>query len=223
MKELEEKKNTLLCVSYDDAYKTNLPWILNIKGTRERNGMMCRFINTFQEKTLFVFKKLFLRLSDEFHQNALGRINDNQSKLRTYNLLKQEIETEHYLHCIRNPSISKCRLSNHTLMIEKGTHAIFPLCKDKIECELNFLINCPCYKTLRCHILEPLINVRTNYNSMADIKKLKYLLSEENTQITGRFLFEALELRESILACCLFVCLIVCFYYINKVPLILGR
>ena len=115
-----------MCASYDDAYKNNLPWIINIKGTLEKNGMMCFFINTFQETPLFVFKKLFLRLSDEFHQNALGRINDNQSKLRTYNLLKQEIGTEHYLYSIRNPSIrktiSKFRLSNHTLMIEKGRY-----------------------------------------------------------------------------------------------------
>ena len=200
-----------MCASYDDAYKTNLPWILNIKGTLEKNGMMCFFINAFQEKPPFVFKKLFLRLSDEFHQNALGRINDNQSKLRIYNLLKQGIGKEHYLDCIRNPSIrktiSKFRLSNHTLIIEKGRHLnipkeqrFCPFCKDKLECELHFLINCPFYKTLRCRILHPLINITTNYNIMADIEKFQYLLSEENIQITGRFLFEAMKLRESLLA-----------------------
>ena len=203
--------NTLLCASYDDAYTTNLPWMTNIKSTLERNGMMCFFINTFQDKPLFISNKLFLRLSDEFHQNALERINNNQSKLRTYNLLKQNIGTEHYLHVIRNPLIrktmTKFRLSNHTLMIEKGRHLnipkeqrFCPFCKDKVECEMHFLITCPFYKTLRCDILEPMINLRPNYHDITDVEKFQYLMSDENTKISARFLSEAFALRESLLA-----------------------
>ena len=69
---------------------------------------------------------LFQRLVDIFHQTAFTEVRDGGSKLRTYSLLKTEIGFERYLNevtSIQNRiSLTKFRLSNHSLMIEKGRH-----------------------------------------------------------------------------------------------------
>ena len=47
--------------------------------------------------------------------------------------------------------MSKFRLSNHRLMIEKGRHnnRKCPFCLTHIEDETHFLINCPIYSSIR--------------------------------------------------------------------------
>ena len=59
------------------------------------------------------------RMSDIFHQEAFTEINGDRSKLRTYGKIKSKIGTEKYLLRI---ILSRFRLSNHNLMIEKGRH-----------------------------------------------------------------------------------------------------
>ena len=122
--------NPLLKTSYENAVRDKLPWINNIKDCLETNGMMWSYINTYENKPPFVHKKLFQRLSDNFHQNAFCTISNPQSKLRTYGLLKSEIGTESYLTKITNPDIrrtvTKFRLSNHKLNIEVGRHKNIP-------------------------------------------------------------------------------------------------
>ena len=67
---------------------------------------------------------------------------------------------EKYLISIQNTSdriaLTRFRLSNHDLMIEKGRHQnliifdrICPFCPGNIENEFHFLIKCPIYENLR--------------------------------------------------------------------------
>ena len=64
----------------------NLPWTANIKNTLERNGMLNFFINPFNDKLIFINKKIFQTLLDEFHQNSFASIKEEKCKLRTYAL-----------------------------------------------------------------------------------------------------------------------------------------
>ena len=63
---------------------------------------------------------------------------------------------ETYLTIVNNTknrtTLTKFRLSNHTLMIEKGRHQNIdknlrfrPFCPTRIEDEMHFLLECECY------------------------------------------------------------------------------
>ena len=90
----------------------------------------------------------FQRLSDIFHQQAFEDIKRVDSKLRTYCKLKPESGFEKYLDEIpvkERTALTKLRLSNHLLMIEKGRHMgidrdqrFCPFCPNIIEDEKHF-------------------------------------------------------------------------------------
>ena len=84
----------------------------------------------------------------------------NMSKMKTYTLLKQNWKIEDYLLQVDNiknrTALTKLRLSDHSLAIEKGRHQNInhsdrkcPFCPEEVEDELHFLIKCPTYKFLR--------------------------------------------------------------------------
>ena len=86
----------------------------------------------------------------------------NSPKALSYILFKSDISLEPYLSQIKNPklrnSISRFRMSNHMLMIEKGRHLRPKIerekrfcfnCCSEIEDESHFLISCPIYIVLK--------------------------------------------------------------------------
>ena len=87
-------------------------------------GMMEMFISDKQDPNCYV--KFFQRLKDIFHQETFAEINEPNSKLRTYKHIKTEVGFESYLNLIpcekERVALSKLRLSNHQLMIEKGRY-----------------------------------------------------------------------------------------------------
>ena len=136
----KNKANCLVPASYSNAVGENLIWVANIRNTLENNGMLSFFINSYDDKSLFINKNIFQTLSDVFHQNAFETIKEENSKLRTHAIFKKNIGPESYLSQIKTPKIrtqlSKLRLSNHALMIETGRH-------DKIPKEMRFCPFCP--------------------------------------------------------------------------------
>ena len=133
----KNKANCLVLASYSDAVGENLIWVANIRNTLEKNGMLSFFINSCDDKPLFINRRIFQTLSDVFHQNAFESINEENSKLRTNAIFKKNIGPESYLSQIKTPTIrtllSKLRLSNHALMIETGRH-------NKISKEMRFTL-----------------------------------------------------------------------------------
>ena len=89
----------------------------------------------------------------------MEKIKDEDSKLRTYALFKTTPGFEKYLDEITNikerTALTKFRMSNSVLMIEKGRHQnidknlrFCPFCIDKVEDEKHFLLECPTYKLI---------------------------------------------------------------------------
>ena len=78
---------------------------------------------------------VYKRLVDIFHQKAFADISQESSKLRTYSIFKKEVRMEPYLFNVKNIndriSMTKFRLSNHKLMIEKGTNLNLNKCERK--------------------------------------------------------------------------------------------
>ena len=106
---------------------------------------------------------------DIFHQKAFAEISDQNSKMRTYGLIKSEIGEEPYLRIVKNVkdriSMTKFRLSNHKLMIEKGRHhglekeeRICPFCTS-VEDEIHFLTECEVFTPLRRDLLTQAQNI----------------------------------------------------------------
>ena len=113
-----------------------------------------------ENRNSFLYNTFFKRISDTFHQDAFTTINSGESKLRTFGKLKTTIGISPYLTQVKHldscKALSKVRLSNHDLMIEKGRHLkidktqrFCPFCPRSIETELHFLLHCKTYSHAR--------------------------------------------------------------------------
>ena len=117
----------------------------------------------------FIYKKLFVKMSDKYNDESLKSIKIESSKLRTYALFKNEVGFEQYLIDMKNVQdrslVTKFRLSNHRLMIEVGRHddtaeeeRFCPFCPQAVEHESHFMFTCPTYSHLRERYLKPITN-----------------------------------------------------------------
>ena len=107
--------------------------------------------------------QLFIREKNNFEHKALQDIL-NVRKLKSLSSVKQNATLEEYLILVDNVydriAFSKFRLSNHSLMIEKGRHQNMalndrscPFCPNDIEDEIHCLVKCPTYSHLRESLL----------------------------------------------------------------------
>ena len=113
------------------------------------------------------------RLKDISYQKWLGEMfNDNKTKnernkLRTFRKFKINYNLENYLIAIpvvkHRTSLTRLRISDHKLHIEKGRHTrpytkeeerICPTCKKEVETEFHFLVKCKTYNHLRKQFLD---------------------------------------------------------------------
>ena len=176
-------------------------------GPLQTNGMLCFYQNTYDNIPIFIYKKAFQNLYDQFHQDAFESIKGDRSKLRTYAIFKKEIGLEKYLYDVKNPivraQVTKFRLSNHKLAIETGHHNTTPkelqfclFCTNHVETETHFLFYCPVYKMLRETLTK---DNSENFKYYTDDQKLQQLLTNTG-KMTVTYISKALDLREFLLA-----------------------
>ena len=140
---------------------------------------------------------------------------NQSSKASTYVTFKTTVFYEKYFDKIKNgkknTSLSRFRLSNHNLMIEKGRHfkpiikreeRLCPFCKIVIEDEEHFLLSCLLYSPLRT-ILESVCRKNCNtYDSLSRKQKFIHIMSNEDQNILvalGTFITDSLNLRDKII------------------------
>ena len=158
---MRNKSNKLAQVSVENAEIEHTSWFEKIKNELYSVGLGDHFISV-RATTHHVEQIYFLRKTDIFYQDSFGKINENNSKLRTYKLLKTEIGYEKYLSEITSvqdrTALTKFRLSNHPLMVEKLRHLrpkpdvherVCPFCPDHVEDELHFLLICKTFQVNR--------------------------------------------------------------------------
>ena len=80
--------------------------------------------------------------------------------------------------------ITKLRVSDHTLEIETGRYKNIPrenrnckLCKDEIDDEYHFLLNCKLNSNLRNNLFSEIIKVIINFKQYEPLDKLRNILS----------------------------------------------
>ncbi len=204
------KGNNLIQISLENSENEKLMWFEKIREELFSVGLGNLFMSA-KCTTNHIEQTYFQRKSDIFHQAAFEKIRENKSKLRTYSLFKTEIGFEKYLTEITSVqeriALSKFRLSNHTLMIEKGRHLklernkrVCPFCPGKIEDELHFLIGCKNFKTHRATLLNHTNNVLVGFAHLNHEQKMIKLLTDPRIiRTTATYLNKTLELRQFLL------------------------
>ena len=173
--------------------------------------MLSLFINEYPEAPNFIYRKLFKTLVDEFHQNAFATIGQEGSKLRTYALLKREIGLEKYFTEIKNVSIrtqvTKFRLSDHNLMIEVGRHngvkahlRFCPFCKNEVESEMHFLLDCSVYRNVRNGLFNSIEREKPFFRYLQKEEKFSYLLANVYQTQVAEYIYNIFELRNFLTA-----------------------
>ena len=99
-------------------------WDSKFRTILENKGMLNFYFDTYDKNYPFVNKKVFERLSENFHHTLFGWISENSNKLRKYATFKTKIGMEKYLVNVKNFSIrshvTKFRLSNHQLANQRN-------------------------------------------------------------------------------------------------------
>ena len=198
------KGNKILLDSYKDG---ELSWDASIKSVLESNGMLNFYLSSCGKEHPFVYKRVFERLTDHFHNTAFEEIKLETSKLRTYAKVKTEIGIEKYLIVIKDTDVrskvTKLRLSNHRLTIETGRHTspklpkekrFCPFCPKQVEDEYHFLFKCDSMKHLREELLKPVTSIPGFEFFPKDVKLKTLLLDPQHD--TCKFIAKGMELRD---------------------------
>ena len=179
-----EDANILVTTSYKNAVEKELDWNKTICDLISKHGMQYRI----EEGSSGLGDAFLGKAKDMFHQEAFEQISRPESKLRTYSLIKTVIGKEGYLDQIRNTKyrqkLTKLRLSNHQLMIEKGRHMklekderICPVCSEGVEDEIHFLLNCKQYDSLREPLLHECSDLKMNFRYYSDVEKFILMMT----------------------------------------------
>ena len=116
----------------------------------------------------------------------------NQSKMECYLALNREYRLAEYLSTVKDPKLRKAltryRLSDHSLAIEKGRHRRTPLPREDrlcthctenvVETELHFLTTCPLYQDIRDTYFPQFTQTQSEFVNMTNDEKLPFLLGE---------------------------------------------
>ena len=180
-----------------------------MKGCFAHIGLLDIFLNERPRKAPNTL--LFSREKDIFQQTALSDI-QNMSKLRTYIVLKHDTKFEKYLLSVQNVShriaLTRFRLSNHNLMVEKGRHQAknlydrtCPLCPNHIENEFHFLIECPMYKHPRVRLFNDISKITVGFYYPENEQFLFWFLHNNYNiaHLTERHIKLSMELRAFLL------------------------
>ena len=119
------------------------------------------------------------------------------SKLHTYSILKHNILPEEYLLLVKNVSdriaLTRIRLSNHNLMIEKGRHKNISRISD---CTCPFCPGQVDYTNLRQKLLDQVKAITIGFYYPPDEQ---FLFSPVITHLTARYIKLAMDLRAFLL------------------------
>ena len=203
---MSKKANKLVISAHLLSLNCALKWTEEVKTHLNRSGIGS------ENRNPSLYSTFFKRMSDTFHQEAFTTINSEESKLRTFGKLKTTIGISPYLTQVRHldsrKALSKVRLSNHDLMIEKGRHLkidktqrFCPFCPSSIETELHFLLHCKIFNVMREPLWSEVQDTIEISDQTSDQEKFTTLLSNEFVAAkVGNFLHKALSIRKFLLS-----------------------
>ena len=153
---------------------------------------------------------------DNYDRYWWGVVNDSPKAI-SFVMFKRSVCIEKYLHQVNNKknkkALSRFRLSNHSLMIEKGRHQrpriernerkCF-ICKDKVEDEIHFVINCPLYTDERDILFQVCRQNCIHFDALTtDAQKFIFIMTNENPGVTrslAKFIYNSFKIREEVIS-----------------------
>ncbi len=136
-----------------------------------------------------------------------------QKKMELYLQLKRDYKPAEYLSCIKDhklrKTLTKYRLSDHCLAIERGRHRqrwqpreqrLCLLCSQKeLETEEHFLLHCDYYHHIRAAYLPKFKLIQPNFMALPNTDKLSHILGENSKTIetAARYVSACHKLRLS--------------------------
>ena len=198
----KNEANSLVLDIHRMALEHGLPWHVLTKHTLDSIGIGS------EDDIENIQKTVFEKLKDGFIRESIAKINSDQSKLRTYAKLKTVIGFEDYLKSIENimdrTAITKIRLSNHELSIEKGRHQglginerLCPFCENEIETEQHFLIRCEKFKPHRAKFFAGIKEINNDFDNLDENEKFRFTMTHlEALKQTGAYLNRTLQVRK---------------------------
>ena len=182
----------------------------------ETSPNFCKFVDKFNFNPVDIFalnkRKLKKICEDNYDRHWWEQICISPKAIAYMNF-KRIIKFEDYLLQVCNnkhkKTLSRFRLSNHPLMIEKGRHMRPRIernerkcfnCKTEVEDECHFVTKCPLYATFRECLYITCKRNSKNFASLTDEQKFIFILSNEDIEISralAKFLFRSFKIRES--------------------------
>ncbi len=133
--------------------------------------------------------------------------------MELYLQLKRDYKPAEYLSCVKDhklrKTLTKYRLSDHCLAIERGRHRqrwqpreqrLCLLCSQKeLETEEHFLLHCDYYHHIRAAYLPKFKLNQTNFMALPNADKLRHILGENSKTIAtaARYVSACHKLRLS--------------------------
>jgi hypothetical protein len=212
LKIIQMSENSLVRMIYSRLLSLNncgfTTWATNVESLINSAGLSYLWINQSCTKhDIVLFKSTIHENYVKLWQKCISNV-ALHPKLRTFCTFKADFAMEAYLVKVRDFKlrciISRFRLSNHVLAIEKGRHVrpIIPAdqryCKvcntDKVEDEEHFLCVCPKYEILRNQFYDIRNTFNANSNSFIDI-----MSCDRSSFHLGLFLKKMFKMRQTYL------------------------
>lgn len=193
------KHNNGVTFTYDDFTnrlfeKLNIdnimPPICNVSGENIKD--------TLKRLSKPIYRACRGKYEDFFFKSLNNMKNDGHTKLTFFIELKTSYTYESYLKSDYHRHITKFRLSDHNLPIERGRYAkpklprelrICPKCKAAIGNELHALFQCqePHLKDINMHHINKILNISDQISNLPDACKLLYLLKASDNDVNHIF------------------------------------
>ena len=139
------------------------------------------------------------------HNDTINK--DFGNKVRTYRLFKNNISLEPYLSMKNDEQrilLSKLRISNSNLEIERGRHRglqakerICKLCLKEVEDEIHFLLKCEALQNVRTPFIDLINNNNYNFKHLDITEQFIWLMSNEDNFIINQLSDMILKLHSS--------------------------
>ena len=205
-------------ISYVGSIKQRTSSLVNVAFQCElyTEPNMVTFLNKFELDANDLHDKSKVqekKICDDNYDRYWSKAVRESPKALSYILFKNNVSLEKYLNQVKNIShrkaMSRFRLSNHSLLIEKGRHLRPPLerndrkcfiCKNVIEDEKHFLITCPLYENQREILFQ---NCRVNsslFDSLiSEENKFIFIMTNEDINVIkslAKFVSDSFKFRE---------------------------
>jgi hypothetical protein len=206
-------ENSLIRETYllnlDQTYNNGM-WGNSLQQILNTLGVSCSTDSIDINRCLKKLRSNYTNIWDICLFNDVRRNQNYGNKLRTYRLFKNTFRKEQYLDLIKNvnfrSSLTKFRISAHSLQIEKGRHGkyiqenkrICHSCPDSIEDEMHVFFQCPSYSTIRTNLFNTLDAILPNLKDLCMEQQFTLLMSMPDDDVCSplsKFIHEMFHTR----------------------------